>query len=381
MQKNYIRFLIHFLHDNMKKYALLLLAISFFACGLAQDPDVVSGETLKPGELQNYLDNPVIRAKYNNDPYDNERAVKLDGKMPCVSGEILNPGQACVEKLQSRTVMVKEFFPARVNSAPEFRGAFQYTGYSLSDIVKDYVVSKYNKSEFGLNTDVFVVVENDRGDKAVFSWGELFYTQDNHDIILATHVRPVFPSASDDKWPLPEKIRLIASNDYITVRNIDRPSKIIIRSFPESFPGSKGLRPLFSPTIEIKGQGAKTTIINAAETGRDIIISHDLVFFGMHKGLKGPCNYTGVPLSGVLKQKFKFSNTDLARGMIAIGAKDAYRVVFTLSEILNRTDMAEVLLLDEPDNEDGRFIVHPGADFFADRHLKGAKLAYILLVE
>jgi hypothetical protein len=381
MQKIYIRSLLILIPDVMKKHTLLLLAISMFASAMAQEPDVISGETLKPGELQNYLDNPVIRARYNNDPYDNERAVKLDGKMPYVSGEILNPGQAYVDKLQERSVVVKEFFSAGNNSKPEFRGAFRYTGYSLSDIVKDYVVSKYNKSEFGLNTDVFVVVENDRGDKAVFSWGELFFTQDNHDIILATHVQPVFPTASDDEWALPDKIRLVASNDYVTVRNIDRPSKIIIRSFPDSFPGSKGVRPLFSPEIEVKGPGDRVTVIDESQGSSDLLINHDLVFFGMHKGLKGPRNYKGVPLSEVLRQKFTFSEADLARGMIAIGAKDAYRAVFTLSEILNRTDMAEVLLLDEPDNEDGRFIVHPGADFFADRHLKGAKLAYIMTID
>ena len=357
------------------------MAISLLACAMAQDPDVISGETLKPGELQNYLDNPVIRARYNNDPYDNERAVKLDGKMPYVSGEILNPGQAYVDKLQKRSVVVKEFFPSGNNSAPEFRGAFQYIGYSLSDIVKDYVVSKYNKSEFGLNTDVFVVVENDRGDKAVFSWGELFYTQDNHDIILATHVQPVFPTASDDKWALPDKIRLVASNDYITVRNIDRPSKIIIRSFPESFPGSKGLRPLYSPELKIIGPGDITNVIDNSETPGDLLISHDVVFFGTHKGLRGINNYTGVPLSEILNDIYRFSSEDLSCGMITIGARDAYRVVYTLSEILNRNDMAEVILIDDPDDEDGRFIVHPGADFFGDRTLKGAKLAYISILK
>jgi len=364
----------------MKKYTLFFLAMSLFAYAMSQDPDIISGETLKPGELQNYLDNPVIRARYNNDPYDNERAVKLDGKMPYVSGEILNPGQAYVDKLQKRSVVVKEFFPAGNSSTPEFRGAFQYTGYSLSDIVKDYVVAKYNKAEFGLNTDVFVVVENDRGDKAVFSWGELFYTQDNHDIILATQVQPVFPTASDEKWALPDKIRLVASNDYMTVRNIDRPSKIIIRSFPASFPGSKGVRPLFSPEIEVRGPDNRVTLIDES-TGSDLRISNDVIFFGTHMGLRGVRNYTGVPLADVLREKFSFSKNDLARGMIAIGAKDAYRAVFTLSEILNRSDMAEVLLLDEPDSEDGRFIVHPGADFFADRHLKGAKLAYIITID
>ncbi|MBN1387657.1 MAG: hypothetical protein JW965_04375 [Bacteroidales bacterium] len=366
----------------MRKICFPLFILLFsFTCLPAQDPDVISGETLKPEYLQNYLDNPVIRAQYNNDPYDNDRAVKLKGNMPYVSGEILNHGQAYVDKLLKRTVVVKEYFPAKRNGKPEFRGAFQYIGYSLSDIVKDYVVSKYNKGEFGLTSDIFVIVENDRGNRAVFSWGELFFTTHNHDIILATHVQPIFPVASDEKWTLPEKTRLVASNDYITVRNIDQPSKIIIRSFPQSFPGSRGLRPLFSPEIEIRGPGNKTTVIDNSMTVNDLRVSHDLVFFGMHKGLRSIDNYTGVPLAEVLRQRFSFTNDDLARGMIAIGAKDAYRVVFSLSEILNRTDMAEVILLDEPDDEDGRFMVHPGIDFFADRHLKGAKLAYIILIE
>ncbi len=361
-------------------YLLIIMFLSLSAL-MAQEPDMISGETITQEYLQNYLDNPVIRARYNNDPFDNERAVKLDGKMPYVSGELLNPGQAYVHELEERSVVVKEYFPRRKGRDPEFQGAFQYKGYSLSDIIKDYIVSKNNKGEFGLNTDLYVIVENDKGESAVFSWGELFYTNHNHDIILATHVQPVFPTASDDEWPLPDDIRLVASNDMVSVRNIDKPSKIIIRSFPRSFPGNKGLRPLFSPEIEINSPGNKKSVIDNAETESDIFLSHDLVFFGTHKGIKGPRRYTGVPLSEILRDKYDFSDQDLAKGLIAIGAKDAYRVVFSFSEVMNRSDMAEVMLLDEGDDEDGRFQVHPGADFFADRHLKGAKLAYIFFIE
>ena len=348
---------------------------------VSAQPDIISGETISQEYLQNYLDNPVIRARYNNDPFDNERAVKLDGKMPYVSGELLNPGQAYVHELAERSVVVKEYSPRRKGRDPEFRGAFQYTGYSLSDIIKDYIVSKNNKSEFGLNSDVYVIVENDRGESAVFSWGELFYTNHNHDIIIATRVQPVFPTASDDEWPLPGNTRLVASNDMLTVRNIDRPSKIIIRSFPRSFPGNKGLRPLYSPDIEINGPADKKVVIDDPDAESGMLISHELVFFGMHKGLKGPREYTGVPLSDILSDNYDFSDRDLAKGLIGIGARDAYRVVFSLSEVMNRTDMAEVMLLDEGDSEDGRFRVHPGADFFADRHLKGAKLAYIFFID
>lgn len=346
----------------------------------AQDPDIISGETLKPEYLQNYLDNPVIRAKYNNDPFDNERSLRLRGNMPYVSGEILNPGQANVDELQVRTVVTREYFPGKRDREPVFKGAFQYTGYSLSDIIKDYIVSKNNKGEFGLNHDLYVMVKNDDGESAVFSWGELFLGTHNHDIIIATHVQPVFPTHSDDKWPLPDNTRLVASNDFLTVRNIDKPSMIIIRSFPAKFPGHKGLRPLFSPELKINEQGSATRTISDTEIPDSKEDNHELVFFGLHKGLRGIRDFKGVTLEQVLRANYDFSINELARGMIAIGAKDAYRAVFSLSEIMNRTDMAEVLLLDEPDNEDGRFIVHPGADFFADRHIKGASLAYIIVV-
>ncbi len=348
---------------------------------VSQVADIISGETLTAQDLENYRTNPIIRAKFNNDPFDNERAVKLKGKMPYVSGEILNPEQAYVDQLQSCSVVVREYAQGRRGVEHEFKGAFQYTGYSLSDIVKDFIVSKNNKGEFGLNHDLYVVVENDKGESAVFSWGELFYSMHNHDIIIATHVQPVYPTASDDRWDLPENIRLVAANDYLTVRNIDKPSRIVIRSFPETFPGKKGVRPLFSPEFEIKGPGTSVKVLGGPGTGISKNADQQLVFFGMHKGLRGIKDFEGVPLSDVLRKNYSFSDNDLAKGIIAIGAKDAYRVVFSLSEILNRNDMAEVILIDEPDNEEGRFIVHPGSDFFADRHLKGACLAYIMVIE
>ena len=43
--------------------------------------------------------------------------------------------------------------------------------------------------------------------------------------------------------------------------------------------------------------------------------------------------------------------------------------------------MEETLLIDTGDDENGRFIIRPGSDFFADRHLKGAMLGYILFPE
>lgn len=359
---------------------LTILLILLPLCVLAQKADVISGETIKRETLHLFLENDSIKAKYNNDAFDNIPLSVLSGNLPEVVGETLNPGTPSFSDHLLRSVTVKEFAPAKENEEPVFKGAFQYYGYSLADLLKDYVVDKKNYEEFKQSTDLYIVVENDLGEKAVFSWGELYYSASGNDIILATAVQPVWPKSDEDRWDLPDQIRIVAANDYLTVRNIERPVKISIQSFPKSFPGYKGLRPLYSPEIIVSGPGIDFVIKNQKSINKDKI-TQNTVFFGLSRGFKGGRRFTGTPLSEVLKESYNFSVSDIKSGLIAFGAKDAYRVVYSISELINRTDMEETLLIDAGDSEDGRFIIRPGSDFFADRHIKGAKLAYFIRID
>ena len=355
----------------------LVLSIVFAA---AQKVDAISGETIKAENLKLFLENDSIRARYNNDAFDNSPVISLWGELPEVEGEILNPGIPSTKNLLIRSLTVKEYAPAGKNTEPEFRGAFQYYGYSLCDLLKDFVVNKRNADEFRQSTDLFVVVENAKGDKAVFSWGELYYSASGNDIILASAVQPIWPKRLDERWELPRYTKLVAANDYLTVRNIEEPVKISIRSFPESFPGRKGLKPVYSPNVIVKGPGIDFVIEKQGSINKNTI-SHKTVFFGLSLGFKGGRTFSGSPLSDILNEAYNFSSEDIRSGIIAFGAKDAYRVVFSISELINRTDMEETLLIDTGDDENGRFIIRPGSDFFADRHLKGAMLGYILFPE
>lgn len=352
----------------------LLLSLNIFA----QRVDAISGETIKINNLDLFLLNDSIRALYNNDAFDNISPGELSGIIPEVRGEILNPGTPSTDNLLVRTVTVKEYMPSGGSDEPVFMGAFQYYGYSLADLLKDYVISKLNHDEFAQSTDLYIVVENNKGEKAVFSWGELYYTASANDIILATGVQPIFPKSDDDRWEVPTKIKLVAANDYMTVRNIDHPVSITIKSFPKSFPGYKGLSPLYSPEVSVSGPGINFVIGNQKSINLNLT-SHNTVFFGLSRGYKGGRKFTGTPLSDVLREAHVFSIDDLKKGLVAFGAKDSYRVVYSISELLNRTDMAETLLIDAGNDEDGRFIIRPGSDFFADRHLKGAMLGYIII--
>ena len=63
-------------------------------------------------------------------------------------------------------------------------------------------------------------------------------------------------------------------------------------------------------------------------------------------------------------------------------AKDGYRGVFTFSEIMNRNDQAEVLLICYPEAKNkGKFRLFPACDFFSDRAIKSITGIYFSVNE
>ncbi len=91
------------------------------------------------------------------------------------------------------------------------------------------------------------------------------------------------------------------------------------------------------------------------------------------------------PLPGLffqrgLKATYVLSTESLQKGLVVIAGIDGYRAAFTLSEIVNRNDQNEILIIDRG-NEDGagRFSLFPGCDFFSDRAIKSIMEINILL--
>jgi hypothetical protein len=73
----------------------------------------------------------------------------------------------------------------------------------------------------------------------------------------------------------------------------------------------------------------------------------------------------------------------MLREWIAVGsAKDGYRVVYSLSEIINRGDNQDFLLLDKKDTRSsGRYLLYPASDFFADRDIRSVEKLELLRAE
>jgi hypothetical protein len=312
----------------------------------------------------------IDSADMNNDFYDNSETYPLAGGVIEIAGETENPGTIDLAPLPKRSVIVKEALPAE-NGSNRFVGAYRYDGYSLFDILKDRIPDKKNKEEFRHVIDLYVEIENGRGEKVVLSWGEIFYPTDLHRILLATGVSRIIPSKTRDLWPLPDNRKLVVGNDLLSVRNISDPVRITIRSCPMSFPVDRDLDPLYSPGFLIRQNGKETAEITALPSGlRPETVP--TVFYGRGRGIHSTTSFSGVPLKEILGKSIIPDPESLRQGLAVVVGADGYRAVFSLAEIFNRGDCADVLLVpcEDGTRDGGKFRVFPAGDFFSDRSVK-----------
>lgn len=289
-----------------------------------------------------------------------------------VGGEVENPGPVELAKLPVREVAVKEL--AFEDGKPAFRGAYFFSGYALYDILKAKPVKKTN-ADFSPETDLYVVVENEKGDKAVFSWGEIYYARDNFKALIYRSARSVTAPKKGKDWPLPAEPRLVCASDMYNARFITEPSKITVKSAAGAFPGKKHAE-TFTPEFKVVYGGNSTTVADGS-------------FFGMKRkyldtgyghgtGFKGVKDTEGYLLKDVLL-KAGAKPQESGASLVVVSAKDAYRASFSLAEIINRNDNADALVVDKgPDDEDGRFALFSPADFFVDRNVRSVDRIEVL---
>jgi len=64
-----------------------------------------------------------------------------------------------------------------------------------------------------------------------------------------------------------------------------------------------------------------------------------------------------------------------------VAAADGYRVVFSASEVFNRNDQSEVLIVDQGKDEGGKFLIFPAPDYFSDRAIKAVSEIHFDLIK
>lgn len=313
----------------------------------------------------------------SNDFFDNAEVHNLASQNQImIDGEIENPGIINFSDLSIQNVIVKETLIDKENGE-KFIGAYRYYGYSLWDILNTAKINKKNKNEFKPIVDLYVEIENDKGEKVNISWGEIYFPNHLKEIIIATKVMRIVPVKSKDQWELPLESKIIVASDLLTERNISNPVKITIKSFNKSFETIKGLKPLYSPKIDVYKN--EELVASLTENPKDLQTeSLHTIFYGRGRGLHSTKPYTGKYLKEFLSQHLDLNQNDIREGLLTVVAKDGYRVVYTLSEIMNRNDQSEVLLVCNPElKNNGVFRLFPTCDFFSDRAIKGIDRIYI----
>jgi hypothetical protein len=284
-----------------------------------------------------------------------------------VDGEVENPGPVDRGALPVRSRPVKEV--TLEGGKPAFKGAFYYSGIALYDILDGKKVKKSADNNFSPFVDLYVVVQNDRGEQAAFSWGEIYYSRDNFAILLSKRVQAVNPSKmAVTKWPLPTSPRLVCANDLWNARFLTNPTKITVRSFRGTFASPKPTS-IYSPEIAVVA-GSKSFNVREIASSMEKR-TYDNVGYGHGMGYKGIEEVKGILLKDILAANLKLLPEDLRQGIAVVSAKDGYRCVFSLSEIANRNDNLDFLLVDDKDSkQDGRFSLFAAPDFFVDRNVK-----------
>lgn len=304
-----------------------------------------------------------------NNFYDKSETYPLPVKELYVDGEIANPGKVDFSVLRKRSLIVKEALPDR-NGAIRFSGAFRYDGYSLFDILETRIIKKVNESEFGSVIDLFTEIENDEGDRALFSWGDIYYPNNLHRIIIASDVTRIVPSKTKELWELPDKSRIVAASDLITMRNISNPVKITVKSFPVSYRMNRGMSPMNSPLIKLFHDGKK---LGEIESVHDSITDKTIesIFYGRGRGIHSTTPFTGPLLKEVLTAYYPPEKYDLQRGVLCFAGLDGYRCAVSYSELFNRNDQQEFLIIRMKEGEyGGAWRIFAACDFFSDRAVK-----------
>jgi hypothetical protein len=306
--------------------------------------------------------------KSTNSLFDDSEIKTLAPKTISIQGEVLDPGPVDLSSLPIRSVAIKEM--AVENGKPAFKGAFFVSGYSLYDILNSKAFKKAPENTFSSPVDLYVIVENEKGEKAVFSWGEIYY-RNSFDILVSKTIQPINPARTKASYTLPETPRLICARDLLNCRFLSNPVRITIKSYHGSMPKEKP-QDIYAPELKIVAKAAVFTVgdIGSSAEKRTYID----VGYGHGMGFKGNENVSGYLAKDLISSKL-LPTPEMLREWIVVGnAKDGYRVVLSLSEIVNRNDNEEFLLLDKKDTPGtGRYVLYPAGDFFADRDVKAVE--------
>lgn len=295
-----------------------------------------------------------------------------------VAGEVSNPGMVNLKKFYKREVFIRE-----ANLAPDglavFTGAYRYKGYSLFDLLHPFNHQKKNSDVFRPAIDLYVIVENDKGESVTLSWGEIFFTSTPHQILIATEAAPVKPYRKEVEYPVDSQWKLVVGSDLFATRQLINPVKITVKSFDrKNYTINRDLSPMYSHELIISLKDSLIFKVNEY-THEMNNLTYRSVFYGIGMGHHPNHVFKGRSLNDVASKHFDLLNPILFRnGLVCFAGIDGYRAIFSFSELFNRVDQtASMLVVTEDGLDGGRYRIFHPIDFYADRSVKSLAEMYI----
>lgn len=292
-----------------------------------------------------------------------------------VGGEVADPGPVDLKTLYLHEVVVKETSNATDTAA--FIGAYRYTGFSLLDLLNPFILQKKNESVFRPATDIYIEIENDKQEKVVFSWSEIFHVNKLHQVLIATGGSQIDPHKRKVEYPRTETWKLVAAGDLSNARYLDNPVRVTVKTFDrKDYPVQRNMPSMYSPDVKLVIEGKSETFLTEdAGTCRN---KHETIFYGMGQGYHPVGSFEGGSLAGLLNGISDPADHALQqKGLVCFAGHDGYRSIFSFSELFNRNDAVEAIMATTGEGvEGGRYRIFHPADFFADRSVKSLSEIY-----
>ena len=127
---------------------------------------------------------------------------------------------------------------------------------------------------------------------------------------------------------------------------------------------------MFSKQVKLYEKGVRVrTLADYPPDSEEV--TFNTIFYGRGKGIHSTEPFNGVMLKDILTADYPVSRENLQKGIMCISAEDGYRCAISFSELFNRSDQQEFLLVKtDPGEDGGLFRIFPAADFFSDRAIK-----------
>ena len=300
------------------------------------------------GKVTDRVTNPekqsIDSLDMTNNFYDNTETLPLPVKELIIEGEIANPGKVDFSDFPYIRLLLRKPFLTVQEETDLLALTVTMVIHCLIFLTKGYLKSQTAKSLIRLL--IFISKLKMRKVKRLYSAGVKYTILVNlHKIIIATSVSRIVPSKTKELWPLPVESRIVAASDLVTERNISSPVKITVKSYPVSLTVNRELSPLYSQQIDLFSAFRKR-LVRLTIFLRDLNnVTFNTIFYGRGKGIHSTSPFSGILLKDLLLKYYPVSRENLRSGIFCIAGIDGYRCAVSYSELFNRNDQQEFLLI------------------------------------